>query len=262
MASSTIRFYRGANAPPVPITLSGDVDLTGSTVQLEIVPAPGAAPVVFSSAAPSPQVTIDPPRRILLSYTDAFVAGLPARDVARWQAFRVVGSVRERIGAGKVWVGGDGDWMEDAGASVEVPGLMGPPGVQGPPGEEGAPGVQGPPGVQGAPGAAGEPLVLVVSDALDTGPGGWWVARDYHGSATCQYLRAEMLVGTATGVTLSVHKNGAPVRTGIALGTGPTVITDLGLVLAKGDQVSVQREIGGTLTGPWVMVVQIDGRAP
>lgn len=128
MASSTIRFYRGANAPPVPITLSGDVDLTGSTVQLEIVPAPGAAPVVFSSAAPSPQVTIDPPRRILLSYTDAFVAGLPARDVARWQAFRVVGSVRERIGAGKVWVGGDGDWMEDAGASVEVPGLMGPPG--------------------------------------------------------------------------------------------------------------------------------------
>lgn len=128
MTSSTIRFYRGANAPPVPITLGGDVDLTGSTVELEIVSVPGATPAVFSSAGPSPQVTIDPPRRILLSYTDAFVAGLPARDVARWQAFRVVGSVRERIGAGKVWIGGDGDWAEDAGASVEVPGLMGPPG--------------------------------------------------------------------------------------------------------------------------------------
>lgn len=128
MSSSTIRFYRGANAPPVPISFGGDVDLTGSAVQLEIVPVPGAAPVVFSSAAPSPQVTLDPPSRVLLSYTDAFVASLPARDVARWQAFRVVGGVRERIGAGKVWVGGDGDWMEDAGASVEVPGVMGPPG--------------------------------------------------------------------------------------------------------------------------------------
>lgn len=256
MTSSTIRLYRGANAPPVPITFLGDIDLTGSVVEVEIVPARDATPVVFSSAGVGAAVTLDPPRRVLIAYTETFVGNLPITPPPLWQAFRVLGGARERIGAGRVWVGGDGDWAEDAGASVEVPGERGPPGVQG------APGVQGPPGVQGAPGAAGEPLVLVVSDALDTGPGGWWVARDYHGAATCQYLRAEMLVGTATGVTLSVHKNGAPVRSGIALGAGPTVITDLGLVLAKGDQVSVQREIGGTLTGPWVMVVQIDGRAP
>lgn len=128
MTSSTIRLYRGANAPPVPISFDGDVDLTGSTVQLEIVPVRGATPVVFSSAAPSPQLTLDLPARVLLSYTDAFVASLPAGKVALWQAFRVLGSARERIGAGKVWVGGDGDWAEDAGASVEVPGLMGPPG--------------------------------------------------------------------------------------------------------------------------------------
>lgn len=119
-----------------------------------------------------------------------------------------------------------------------------------------------PAGAQGPPGAPGEPLVLVVSDTVDTGLGGWWVTRDYHAAATCQYLRAEMLVGTATGVTLAVRKNGATVRSGIALGAGVTTITDLGLVLAKGDQVSVHREGGGTLTGPWVMLVQIDGRAP
>ncbi|UOK70201.1 hypothetical protein [Ancylobacter polymorphus] len=119
-----------------------------------------------------------------------------------------------------------------------------------------------PAGAQGTPGAPGEPLVLVVSDTVDTGLGGWWVTRDYHAAATCQYLRAEMLVGTATGVTLAVRKNGTTVRSGIALGAGVTTITDLGLVLAKGDQVSVHREGGGTLTGPWVMLVQIDGRAP
>ena len=119
-----------------------------------------------------------------------------------------------------------------------------------------------PAGVQGLPGAPGEPLVLVVSDTTDIGLGGWWVARDYHGAATCDYLRAEMLVGEADGVTLAVRKNGATVRSGIALGAGVTTITDLGLVLAEGDQVSVHREGGGTLAGPWVMMVQIDGRAP
>ena len=119
-----------------------------------------------------------------------------------------------------------------------------------------------PAGVQGIPGAPGEPLVLVVSDMTDIGLGGWWAARDYHGAATCDYLRAEMLVGEADGVTLSVRKNGATVRSGIPLGAGTTIITDLGLVLAEEDQVSVHRVGGGTLTGPWVMLVQIDGRAP
>ena len=119
-----------------------------------------------------------------------------------------------------------------------------------------------PAGEQGLPGAPGEPLVLVVSDTTDTGLGGWWVTRDYHGAATCDYLRTEMLVGEADGVTLALRKNGATVRSGIALGAGVTVITDLGLVLAEGDQVSVHRVGGGTLTGPWMMLVQIDGRAP
>ena len=119
-----------------------------------------------------------------------------------------------------------------------------------------------PAGVQGLPGAPGEPLALVVSDTTDIGLGGWWVARDYHGAATCDYLRAEMLVGEADGVTLAVRKNGTTIRSGIALGAGVTIITDLGLVLAEGDQVSVHRVGGGTLTGPWVMLVQIDGRAP
>jgi hypothetical protein len=119
-----------------------------------------------------------------------------------------------------------------------------------------------PAGVQGLPGAPGEPLALVVSDTTDIGLGGWWVARDYHGAATCDYLRAEMLVGEADAVTLAVRKNGATVRSGIALGAGVTVITDLGLVLAEGDQVSVHRVGGGTLTGPWMMLVQIDGRTP
>lgn len=119
-----------------------------------------------------------------------------------------------------------------------------------------------PAGVQGLPGAPGEPLALVVSDTTDIGLGGWWVTRDYHGDATCDYLRAEMLVGEADGVTLAVRKNGTTIRSGIALGAGVTIITDLGLVLAEGDQVSVHREGGGTLTGPWMMLVQIDGRTP
>lgn len=116
-------------------------------------------------------------------------------------------------------------------------------------------------GDKGDTGAPGEPLVLVVSDTTDIGLGGWWLVRDYHGAATFNYLRVEMLVGTATDVTLAVRKNGTTVRSGIALGAGVTTITDLGLVLAKSDQVSVHREGGGTLTGPWVMLVQIDGRA-
>ena len=119
-----------------------------------------------------------------------------------------------------------------------------------------------PAGVQGLPGAPGEPLVLVVSDTTDIGLGGWWVTRDYHGAATCDYLRAEMLVGEADGVTLAVRNNGTTIRSDIALGAGVTIITDLGLVLAEGDQVSVHREGGGTLTGPWMMLVQIDGRTP
>lgn len=127
MTSSTLRLYRGANAPPVPITF--DIDLTGSTVEIEIVPAPGAAAAVFSTAGGSPQVMLDPPHRALLSYTDDFVDLLPTRDIARWQAFMVDGADRRRIGAGKVWVGGDGEWAEDVGASIEVPGLPGPPGT-------------------------------------------------------------------------------------------------------------------------------------
>lgn len=233
MTSSTIRFYRGANAPPAPIAF--DVDLTGSTIELEIVPVHGAAPIVFSSAGESPELALDPPSRVLLSYTDAFVAALPAGMVALWQAFQISGEGRRRIGAGKVWVGADGDWMEGAGASVEVP------------------------GVQGPPGAAGEPLILVVSDTLDIGLGGWWVTRDYHGPATFDYLRAEMLMGVAAGVTLSVRKNGSLVRGPLPIGDTPTLVTDLGLVLAAGDQVSVHRE-GGMMTAPWLMLVQIDGR--
>ncbi|WP_371346215.1 hypothetical protein [Ancylobacter sp. IITR112] len=249
MTSSTIRLYRGANAPPVPITFLGDIDLTGSVVEVEIVPVPGAAATVFSSAGGAAALSIDPPARVLLTYTDAFVSSLPAGRVALWQAYRVLAGARERIGAGKVWVGGDGDWMEDAGVSVEVPGVMGPPG---------GPGPQGEPGAAGAP---GEPLLLVVSDATDIGPGGWWIARDYHAAATVTHLRAEMLLGTADGVSITVERNGVTVAGPYAVhGSAPTLVTGLALVLAAGDAVSVHRAPGGTITGPWMMLVQLDGR--
>ncbi|GHE69826.1 hypothetical protein GCM10019059_31920 [Camelimonas fluminis] len=115
-------------------------------------------------------------------------------------------------------------------------------------------------GDKGDPGAPGEPLLVTISDQNDIGPGGWWITRDYHGPATLQYLRAEMLAGTANDVTINVRKNGVLHRGGIALSSAATIITDLALTLAKGDNVSVHRG-GGTITGPWLAAIQIDGRA-
>lgn len=118
-----------------------------------------------------------------------------------------------------------------------------------------------PAGVQGNPGSPGEPLIATVSDALDTGPGGWWLARDYHGAATFSRFRAEMLAGTAEGVSLYIEKNGAPFAGPFALDSdAPTIIAGLSLVLAPGDAVAVYRA-GGTLTGPWLMFLQMDGRS-
>lgn len=118
-----------------------------------------------------------------------------------------------------------------------------------------------PAGVQGLPGAPGEPLVLAVSDATDIEPGGWWATRDYHGVATFTRLRAEMLAGAAAGVSLYIEKNGLPFAGPYALSSAaPTIITGLTLALAPGDNVSAYR-VGGTLTGPWLMLLQLDGRA-
>jgi hypothetical protein len=118
-----------------------------------------------------------------------------------------------------------------------------------------------PAGVQGLPGAPGEPLVLAVSDATDIEPGGWWATRDYHGAATFTRLRVEMLAGAAVGVSLYIEKNGLPFAGPFALSSAaPTIITGLTLVLAPGDNVSAYR-VGGTLTGPWLMLLQLDGRS-
>ncbi|SCW95703.1 hypothetical protein [Ancylobacter rudongensis] len=125
-------------------------------------------------------------------------------------------------------------------------------------------GVEGPRGIQGPkgdPGSPGEPLVLAVSDAADIAPGGWWATRDYHGVATFTRLRAEMLAGAAEGVSLYIEKNGLPFAGPFALSSAaPTIITGLTLVLAPGDNVSAYR-VGGTLAGPWLMLLQLDGRS-
>lgn len=116
-------------------------------------------------------------------------------------------------------------------------------------------------GDQGTPGAPGEPLLAVIGDQTDTGLGGWWITRDYHGVASCNYLRAEVLAGDVAGVTMRIMHNGVLHRGSIPLSSaGPTIITDLGLLLAKGDRVSVHRD-SGIITGPWLIAVQIDGRA-
>lgn len=116
-------------------------------------------------------------------------------------------------------------------------------------------------GPQGPAGAPGEPIIAMIRDEQDVGEGGWWVARDYHGPAVMNYLRAEVLLGTVSGVTLSIRLNGVLVRDGIMLSdTAPIILTDLGLVLAVGDAVSVHREGGTVGPGPWLAMVQIDGR--
>lgn len=118
-------------------------------------------------------------------------------------------------------------------------------------------------GPQGPAGAPGEPIMAVIGDDTDIGAGGWWVTRDYHAAATMNYLRVEVLAGAVEGVTLSLRRNGVLVRDGIALSdASPTILTDLGLALSRGDAVSVHREAGGSFgPGPWLVMIQIDGRA-
>lgn len=295
MALSSLVIYikRGGNAPPVTITFN-DAVLTGSAVEMVLTPTNGAPAVTISTD--DDELVLSLPSSVVWTYSEDRADGLPSGARTLVDFWRVFGNVREAIGSGVIHVLKAGEAPPSESISITVPGIQGARGWAplfaavasgtrrvlqiadwtGGGGDKPAIGqylgsdglvddiedATDIRGATGSPGAPGEPLALVVSDMLDTGPGGWWIARDYHGAATFPYLRAEMLVGTATGVTLSVRKNGTAIRSGIALGSGATIITDLGLVLAKGDQVSVQRESGGTLTGPWVMLVQIDGREP
>lgn len=120
---------------------------------------------------------------------------------------------------------------------------------------------QGNTGDQGPPGAAGEPLIATINDQDDTGSGGWWIVRDYHAAASFAHLRIEMLVGEMHGADLYLRHNDDPFLGPIAFDSDdpPIVQTGLGLVLAPGDSVSLWR-LGGTASGPWLMLAQIDGR--
>lgn len=112
----------------------------------------------------------------------------------------------------------------------------------------------------GPPGVPGEPLTAMIGDVVDPGPGGWWLTPDYHGSASFNYLRLELLSGEATGVEMELRKNGLIVRDGLMLSSTPTTVTDLAMTLAAGESVSVHRSFGGEITGPWLAAIQIDGR--
>lgn len=146
MDVSTLPLYRGANAPPVPITF--DVDLTGSIVEIEITAAPGRPAMLLSTAAEGGLV-LDPPHRVLVTHDPDLVAALPDGCVARGDIFRRLGAAREKIGALRVHVRGAGEFGDGEGVSIAVPG------IQGPPGSDGADGPAGPAGAAGAPGPAG-----------------------------------------------------------------------------------------------------------
>lgn len=118
---------------------------------------------------------------------------------------------------------------------------------------------RGGPGPAGAP---GEPVQAMIGDRIDVGAGGWWLVRDYHGVATLRHLRAELIAGSASGVTLNLRKNGAMVRDGISLSdAAPYLASDLLIELAPGDALTVHRSPGGTIHGPWLALIQIDGRS-
>lgn len=234
LSSPVIYIKRGGNAPPVTITFN-DAVLTGSAVEMVLTPTNGAPAVTISTD--DDELALSLPSSVVWTYSEDRADGLPSGARTLVDFWRVLGDVREAIGSGVVHVLKAGEAPPSESISITVPGMQGPPG------------------------AAGEPLLLVVSDATDIDPGGWWLTNDYHASGTFSYLRAEMLLGTADGVSLTIERNGVPFGAAISLDdAAPTIVTDLGLSLAEGDSVSVHRASGGTITGPWMMLVQIDGR--
>jgi hypothetical protein len=154
VSTTVIRIYRDTNAPPVPITFA-DVDLTGSEV--EIVLSGAGAPVTLSTE--TGELALALPDGVVWTYDEALALSLKLGRRTKFDAFRILGESREKIGAGWVDVGGAGEYDGDVAVTVEVPGIQGPPGATGATGaqgEQGIQGEQGPQGIQGIQGIQGE----------------------------------------------------------------------------------------------------------
>lgn len=152
MALPNLILYRRANAPAVRIVLE-DVDLTGSTVQLDVTPKTTGVTTTFATGGAG--LTISGTNTVIWTYSEDDAEALPLGDWTAFDIYRLIGETREKIGAGTVRVNGVGGFEQQAPVFVEVPGVQGPKGDTGDTGPQGAQGIKGDTGAQGPQGIQG-----------------------------------------------------------------------------------------------------------
>lgn len=161
MAVTDLTVYRGANAPAVMLRLP-DVDLTGSTIEIEVTWARGS--LLLSSADGDLDLEIDEDgSTVSWPYSIEQSEDIPIGRLTNFDVFRIIGDTREKLGAGKITGVGQGAFPDASAVTLQVPGPQGPPGSDGPEGPEGPEGPQGPP-VDAA--AAVEEIVSDIGDLL------------------------------------------------------------------------------------------------
>lgn len=134
MASTTLPFRRGANAPAVLVAFTqpggAPLDLSGSGVEILVRASRDAAPVTLSTSGVAPRLSIQAPATagiVAIAYDDAFLATLKTGTSGRWDAY-AVGTGRAWIGGGIIKVYAAGEAPGDDVVQVMVPGPQGIPG--------------------------------------------------------------------------------------------------------------------------------------
>ena len=124
-----LKIYRGANGPPFEIVFP-NIDLTGSSVTIQLTPLDGSTSVTLSTEDGT--LTLALPNGVRWVYDEDLAWQLPAGKRTLVDVFRSIGTTTEKLGGGTLYIGAAGEFERLGPVVLEVPGIQG---KDGPPGD-------------------------------------------------------------------------------------------------------------------------------